>query len=115
MVPDRATIVFALQPYAPLIERPLSPEEEEIFTGLDLLGGTKWIAVRDHMAACWGPYADALRRGCAELDVPFLDTAEADLDGWCFVDRAHLTDRGYDAAAALVEEVVPHADRKVAP
>src|SRR5262249_55194834 len=47
MVPEEATVVFVLQPYAPLIERTLSPEEEEIFAGLDLLGGAKWISVRE--------------------------------------------------------------------
>jgi hypothetical protein len=115
MAPDEATVVFGLQPYAPLIERTLSPEEEEIFAALDLIQGKKWEVVKEHIAACWGGYVAALERGCAELGVPFVDTSKADLDGWCFVDRIHMTDRGYDAAAAMFEEVVPHANRQVAP
>lgn len=111
MLPDAATLVFALQPYAPLIARTLSREEEEIFAALDLIQGEKWDDVRDHIAACWPGFAAAVERGCAELGVPYLDTAAGDLGGWCFVDRAHMTDQGYDAAAAMLEEVVPHADR----
>jgi hypothetical protein len=115
MVPEEATVVFALQPYAPLVDRTLAPEEEEIFAALDLIQGEKWVAVREHIRACWPGYVDALEHGCAELGVPFVDTSRARLEGWCFVDRAHMTDRGYDAAAELLEEVVPHADRQVDP
>jgi hypothetical protein len=115
MVPDGATVVFCLQPYAPMLDRTPSPEEEQIFAALDLIQGEKWLAVRDHIRACWGDYAGAIEQGCEALGVPFLDTSEAHLDGWCFVDRAHMTDRGYDAAAEMLEEVVPHADREVDP
>ena len=53
-----------------------------------------------------------LERGCAELGVPFVDLSQATYTGWCFVDRIHMTDRGYEAAAAAIEELLPHVNRK---
>ena len=114
MVPEAATVVFVLQPYALMVDREPSPEEEEIFAALDLIQGEKWDPVREHIRESWGPYAAELEAGCDAIGVPFLDMAKADLSGWCFVDRAHLTDRGYDAAAAILEEVLPGGDRGLA-
>ena len=54
----------------------------------------------------WGDYAGALQEGCAAAGIPFLDLSRAEYEGWCFVDRVHMNDRGHDVAAAMLERVV---------
>ena len=78
----------------------------KIVTTVDVLSGGRAML---SLGAAW------YDREHAGLGVPFVDTSRARLEGWCFVDRAHMTDRGYDAAAEMLEEVVPHADRQVDP
>ena len=46
------------------------------------------------------------QEGCASSGVPFDDLSEGEYEGWCFVDRVHMTDRGHDAAAAMLERMV---------
>ena len=45
-------------------------------------------------------------RGCADAGIPFVDLSRAPYEGWCFVDRVHMTDRGHDTAAAMLERMV---------
>jgi hypothetical protein len=109
MVPGEATVVFALQPHA-FDDRTRSLEEAEILALAQQIRGAQLTALRTHIHACWGDYTSALEQGCAALGVPFLDTGGAAFEGWCFVDPAHLTDRGNDAVAAMLADVVPRAE-----
>lgn len=106
LVPDAATVVFALQPLAPAAGKALSPEEEELFAILDLLHPGRWPQLKRRLETHWDGYAAQLEEGCRELGVPFVDLARAPYEGWCFVDRVHMTDHGHYSAAALLEEVL---------
>ena len=106
LVPDAARVVFALQPLALYAERELSPEEEELFAALDLLQPGRWPQLKGLLEEHWPAYAAGLERGCAAAGVPFVDLSRARYDGWCFVDRVHMTDRGHDLAAGMLAEVL---------
>jgi hypothetical protein len=111
LVPDEATVVFALQPFAAKVEKQWSSEEDEIFAALDVVQGRQWRMMKRLLLTHWDAYAAMLERGCAELGVPFVDLSQATYTGWCFVDRIHMTDRGYDAAAAAIEALLPLRER----
>jgi hypothetical protein len=106
LVPTPAKIVFALQPLAPYTEKKLSPEEQELFAALDVLQPGRWPKLKRFLETYWAGYAAALEDGCAAAGIPFVDLSGADYEGWCFVDRVHMTDRGHDTAAAMLEKVV---------
>ena len=111
LVPSRARVIFALQPLVSSTGKQLAPEEEELFTLLDLLQPNRWPQLKVLLETHWGAYAALLEQGCAEAGVPFVDLAQADYSGWCFVDRVHGTDHGYDTAARLLEQVLQREDR----
>ena len=55
--------------------------------------------------------AAELRKTCDELGIAFVDLNHglrplANEDEWLFVDRAHLTDRGYAACADCLSTLV---------
>lgn len=106
LVPTQAKIVFALQPLAPYTEKALSPEERELFAALDVLQPGRWPELKRLLETYWGEYAAALEDGCAAAGIPFVDLSRGDYQGWCFVDRVHMTDHGHDTAAAMLEKVV---------
>jgi hypothetical protein len=109
MVPDEARVVFALQPVAWSMDKSWSEEERELFEVLDLFQRKRLVRLKGLLETAWPSYGEALERGCGLLGVPFVDLAHADYTGWCFVDRVHMTDRGYEAAAALTAEVLTGA------
>ncbi|HZQ65930.1 MAG TPA: hypothetical protein VFA66_11950 [Gaiellaceae bacterium] len=106
VVPERATVLFALQPLAPRTGKQPTAEEKELFALLDVLQPERWPRLRALLDSQWGSYAALLERGCRDLGVPFADLSRGDYSGWCFVDRVHMTDHGHDQAAALLEEVI---------
>jgi hypothetical protein len=106
LVPVEARVVFALQPLALYTDKEASPEEREIFEALDVLQPRRWPALKRMLQTFWGDYAAALQEGCAASGIPFVDLSRAEYDGWCFVDRVHMTDRGHDLAAAMLERTV---------
>jgi hypothetical protein len=106
LVPDGARVVFALQPLALYVEKELSREETELFEALDVLQPRRWPQLKRLLETRWRGYAEALERGCAEAGVPFVDLSRAPYEGWCFVDRVHMTDHGHDLAAAMLAEVL---------
>ena len=114
IVPAEASVVFALQPTAFGVEKEPSPEERELFAVLDKIQGRRWQERRRLFETQWGAFAAAIERGCAELGVRFVDLARGRYEGWCWVDRVHMTDRGYDAAAEMLETLIPHAPSRLA-
>jgi hypothetical protein len=106
LVPHKARVLFALQPLAPYTGKRLSPEEEELFALLDVLQPNRWPELSHLLETQWGTYAGLLKQGCAEVGVPFIDLGQGKYEGWCFIDRIHSTDRGYDTAAELLEEAL---------
>jgi hypothetical protein len=106
LVPHKARVLFALQPLAPYTGKRLSPEEEELFALLDMLQPNRWPELSHLLETQWGAYTGLLKQGCAEVGVPFIDLGQGEYEGWCFIDRIHSTDRGYDTAAELLEEAL---------
>jgi hypothetical protein len=106
LVPTAAKVVFALQPLALYTDKELSPEEEDLFAALDVLQPNRWPELKRLLETHWGDYAAALQDGCGAAGIPFVDLSRAGYEGWCFVDRVHMTDRGHEAAAAMLERVV---------
>jgi hypothetical protein len=106
LVPAEARVFFALQPLAHYTEKQLSPEEEELFAALDVLQPGRWLTLKRLLETHWGGYAAELEAGCAQAGVPFVDLSGGDYEGWCFVDRVHMTDHGHDLAAAMLERVI---------
>jgi hypothetical protein len=106
LIPHGARVIFALQPLAPYTGKRLSPEEEELFALLDLLQPNRWPQLKLLLENQWPMYATLLQQGCAEADVPFIDLGQGKYTGWCFIDRVHGTDHGYDTAAGLLEELL---------
>jgi hypothetical protein len=102
LVPRHAMVAFALQPFTPRVRKDWTAEEIELFELLDEVQGKAWRRLRETLDSGWDQYAAALEHGCAELEVPFVDLSKAEYEGWCFVDRVHATDRGNEAAAALL-------------
>jgi hypothetical protein len=106
LVPDAARVVFALQPIAPRTGKELTPEEESLFESLDVMQSrtTRWRVLQELFETHWDGFAARLEQGCATLGVPYVDLSRAPYTGWCFIDRIHMTDGGYDAAAAFLAE-----------
>ena len=111
LLPEEARLVFALQPIAWGTGKELSSEERELFDLLDLVQPVRWHRLRSLLETRWPSYSALLDEGCGAVSVPFVDLARGDYSGWCFIDRVHMTDRGYEAAAAALEEVLRDGDR----
>jgi hypothetical protein len=106
LVPDNAQVMFALQPVASHTGKELTDEELALFESLDVMQArtTRWPIVKELLESHWGVYAERLEQGCGELGVPFVDLSRAAYSGWCFVDRIHMTERGYELAASFLQE-----------
>jgi hypothetical protein len=107
LVPNEAGVVFALQPVAPYTGKQLSDEEQELFALLDLIQPNSWPELRLLLEKHWVAYAARLEEGCEEARVPFIDLGRGDYVGWCFIDRVHGTDHGYESAAELLLDALP--------
>ena len=112
-MPDNAEVMFALQPVAPHTGKELTDEELALFESLDLMQArtTRWPIVMELLESHWGAYAERLEQGCGELGVPFVDLSRATYSGWCFVDRIHMTERGYELAASFLQESLTRVPR----
>lgn len=103
-----ARIVFALQPFALIGSKVLTDEEVKLFAILDELQGVQWQVLKSSFHDLWGLYTEKIRKMCAELNVSFIDLNNIELSGWCYVDRAHMTDYGYslvsDALASYLND-----------
>jgi hypothetical protein len=102
-----ATLSFVLQPLATWVRDRPAPTEQLLFAELDEVFSFSQ-AYGDILPPEVGrDYAAALRAGCEKLGIPFVELSPllADAvapDDWIFVDRAHLTDLGYDVVASLI-------------
>jgi hypothetical protein len=113
LVPDDAEVVFALQPVATHTGKELTDEERELFESLDVMQArtTRWPVVKGLLETHWPAYAERLEQGCGEVGVPFVDLSRAEYSGWCFVDRIHMTERGYELAASHLQESLTRVAR----
>ena len=102
-----ARLSFVLQPLASWVRDVPAEPECRLFAELDELFSFSEMYGDITPPAVGRDYSAALRAGCARLGVPYLDlspllAAAAGPRDWLFVDRAHLTDAGYDLAARLL-------------
>lgn len=99
-----ARLYFALQPVATWIDKALSPEERRMFEILDDLH--PWRVLSKNIRNVRDAYFEDVGRICAEENVPSynlnLEPGFRD-EAWLFVDRVHLTDRGYALAAEILK------------
>lgn len=96
-------LYLVLQPVAVWLDKPLSPEEAELFALLDALSPVdSGRALFDRLEPVRGRYQVDLRDHCAREGIAYLDLNELESlksKEWLFVDRVHLTDAGTATAA----------------
>jgi len=99
-------IMFAFQPVATWIDKELTVEEIKLFSLLDELH--IWKVLAEYIVSEKEQYVQDVRSICENLNIQFYDlnnSEEFRQKKWLFVDRVHLTDRGYALAAQIVKEV----------
>lgn len=104
-----AKLTFVLQPLAPWVRETPAEQESLLFEELDALANFSQAYGDICTVEAGRQYADLLRAGCADLEVPFLDMNPVlgdavTADDWLFVDRIHFTDEGHDLVARLLGE-----------
>lgn len=100
-----AKFYFALQPFATWIDKPLSSEEQRIFSILDNMS-RDWNVLARLLGSFQQRYSEDVSKICKDYSVPFIDLNKSSsfcIDEWLFVDRIHLTDKGY---SVISEELI---------
>ena len=98
------TATFAMQPFAPWINKTLTAQEIQLFALLDKEGGGFSPALKE-LTEHKKKYSQDLQTICSKVGMKYLDLNEATefrQPEWLFVDRAHLTDAGYDTVAKIL-------------
>lgn len=98
------TATFAMQPFAPWINKTLTAQEIQLFALLDKEGGGFSPALKE-LTEYKKKYSQDLQTICSKVGMKYLDLNEAtefQQPEWLFVDRAHLTDAGYDTVAKIL-------------
>lgn len=98
------TATFAMQPFAPWINKTLTAQEIQLFALLDKEGGG-FSPVLKELTEYKKKYSQDLQTICSKVGMKYLDLNEAtefQQPEWLFVDRAHLTDAGYDTVAKIL-------------
>lgn len=104
-LPRDATLLFVAQPFAGT-RRSCSSEEQQLFGFMDAIQGTDWAILKRHLTDWWPVYVEQLRAMCEQETVRFLDLNAAELTGWAYVDRVHLTDHGCRQAAGRIAQEI---------
>ena len=98
------TASFALQPFAPWMSKALTTQETQLFALLDKEGEGFSLVLKE-LTDYKKKYSQDLRTICSRVGMKYLDLNEAPAlqqPEWLFVDRAHLTDEGYDMVAKIL-------------
>ena len=98
------TATFAMQPFAPWISKTLTAQETKLFALLDQEGGG-FSPVLKELTDYKKRYSQDLKTICSKVGMKYLDLNDApefQRPEWLFVDRAHLTDAGYDTVAKIL-------------
>lgn len=99
-------VYFVLQPLATWIEKDLVDEEKVLFSILDKLP-LDWQVLATYLSTQKTRYVHDVNRICGDLDIPFINLNESNAFAkkeWLFVDRIHLTDRGYQLSAETIQK-----------
>jgi hypothetical protein len=105
-LPDGCRCIFAVQPFAPVAAHVASPEEERLFALTEEVVGPTVVRVNQFAAAHWAGYVERLRAAAEAVGADFLDLNTTPLEGWCFVDRVHMSDRGHRLVAEPILELL---------
>ena len=98
------TSSFVLQPFAPWLNKTLTTQEKQLFALLDQ-EAESFSQVLNELAEYRDQYSKDIHAICSKVGMKYLnlnDALELQKQDWMFVDRAHLTDSGYDAVARLL-------------
>ena len=98
------TASFAMQPFAPWMSKTLTAQETQLFALLDQDGGG-FSPVLKELTEYKKKYSQDLQTICSKVGMKYLDlneSPELQRPEWLFVDRAHLTDAGYDTVAKIL-------------
>jgi lysophospholipase L1-like esterase len=98
------TASFALQPFAPWMSKALTTQETQLFALLDKEGEGFSLVLKE-LTDYKKKYSQDLRTICSRVGMKYLDLNEAPAlqqPERLFVDRAHLTDEGYDMVAKIL-------------
>jgi hypothetical protein len=107
LLPSKSRLIFAAQPFASTSKQILSLQEVELFKIMDSLQLWHWQIIKTHLKKLWPEYVAELESFCRTQNISFIDLNQIDFDGWCFVDRIHMTDNGYTQIAnAIARELV---------
>ncbi len=94
-----AKVIFAMQPFAPVMARQPCQEEQRLFALTSAVQGYAWQRLEEELRSLWSGYVERLEAYARQERVAWIDLNQASLSGWSFVDQAHLTDHGYQQAA----------------
>jgi lysophospholipase L1-like esterase len=64
------------------------------------------VRVNRFAAAHWAGYVERLRAAAEAVGADFVDLNTTPLEGWCFVDRVHMNDRGHRLVAEPILELL---------
>ena len=98
------TSSFVLQPFAPWLNKTLTTQEKQLFALLDQ-EAESFSQVLNELAEYRDQYSKDIHAICSKVGMKYLnlnDALELQKQDWMFVDRAHLTDSGYDTVARLL-------------
>jgi hypothetical protein len=101
-----ARILFAIQPLASTCAKEPTREEAILFELTDRWQGPTWPPLKEAIVEAWPSYVAELEAICRRLGVEFVDLSDTPYRGWCFVDRAHMTDSGYEQTAERLTELL---------
>ena len=100
-------IFFVLQPFAHWLKSNVSPEEASLFKYLDSRRdrGVPWSELSSKYI--YNNYSSPISDYCRDNEIKYIDmNAKLPTDEWYFVDRVHLTDRGYEKVAEVVSDFI---------
>ncbi|RKT19817.1 hypothetical protein BX285_4287 [Streptomyces sp. 1114.5] len=107
-----ARLTYVLHPPATWLREQPAPQERLLFADQDRTSRRgSWDARYGALSSMetGASFSAAMRRACARIRVDFLDLtpllrAEATEHDWLYIDRGHMTDRGYDLTSRVVAD-----------
>lgn len=114
------TLTYVLQPFATWLAREPHESEQLIFESLDRDSDASGAIGEIRDPKTGRQFRDAVGALCARNGVRFIDMNARLSEGlyrdrWLFVDRAHLTDAGCEAAAEIIGEVISRLKQQTSP
>ena len=106
---DPSKIKFILQPILEWSHKSLSEEEKYLIDINKIRAGEKWIQVMKILEKFIDYYINELSNVCKSHQIEFFNfnnNSEFKSNEWLFIDRYHLTDRGYKISADYIKSIL---------